>query len=492
MSHWQQIVIGRGTSAMTFLHAALHGTRRSQFVKDKTLVIGQTSGQLWEKVEKYDKNHKMGQPEHLLRPSGLKGDPKVQGSPSEFIKTGDYNKMLGKLWDKSLEDRGDMSPLWSLASNVIAIQSTGQSYRVSTDTGGEHTADQVIIANGAGRGQSLQDLRVPMSGDRSGAMVNGEYIEAVNYMTGVQPRNLNVLVYGGSATASWTVAHAFAMDAKSLVWGARRGMEQIKTEGNPVGRNSTTIKIATEKNMIFTCTIEKIEVLDDKTAFAGRMRVHFEKPLVQDGPKEIDFDQIVYSVGADPVEGLGPGGILSQELRDRMTPVWDNNYRFALPQNPKAITALKDSEGDLWVVGAAVFRGLGLDGLKKAMLDGKNNNLYAKVGDILCSGGRPPEGIAIIDATINALTGYRQTDVATFNWNKANRRDIFQILAKIYQVDIPFSVREKISDEIVAARSKTDFGISQLRLEHLMVELKKKYQLKIDLVKLPGVWDGKL
>jgi hypothetical protein len=165
--------------------------------------------------------------------------------------------------------------------------------------------------------------------------------------------------------------------------------------------------------------------------------------------------------------------------------VWDCNYRFSQPSEHKTVTALKDKAGDLWVVGAAVFRGLGVKTVRDE-LNKDNANFYAKVGEVLCGGGRPPEGIAIIDATINALTGYRQTDVVTFNWNKANQRDIFQLLAKLYDVTIPYSVREAIVVDVVAERKKSDFGLNNEAVLALFKQLKTKYRLNIDLHKLPG------
>jgi len=491
MASWDQIVVGAGTSALTFMHAAFHGSQKAKFVHNETLVIGKGGGQLWAKVARYSGDHRMGQPEHLLRPSGLPPDPKLQGGHKQFIKTSDYNEMLDQLHDKIITDRAEeRPPLFMLEANVTGIYPEGAWYRVTTDVGGEHSAKQVIVAGGAGKGQTLASLKVPMEGDDKDSVAgSGEYLDSVDYMAAAQPRGLKVLVYGGSASSSWAVAHAFAMGATHVLWGCRRGLAQITTEGNPVGRNSAVIEKAKTSGMIYTCEIEKITVLDGKKPFEGRLRVKFKGGATPELKDPIDFDQIVYSVGADPIEELGPGGILKGDLPDRMTPVWDNNYRFAQPSERKVITALRDGQGDLWVVGAAVFRGLGIQKIKDKLNEG-GTNFYAKVGEVLCAGGRPPEGIAIIDATVNALTGFRQTDVNNFNWNKANRRDIFQVLAKVYQVDIPLSVREKLVDDIIDARTKTDFGISQLQVEQLMGVLKKKYKLDIDLGKLPGVYQG--
>ncbi|QBE66706.1 hypothetical protein [Pseudoduganella lutea] len=489
MSDWDQIVIGRGTSAATFVHAALKGTRARQFAKTRTLVIGKTGSQLWDKVGDYNPSHRMGQPEHLLRPSGLPPDPGLQGGHDEFIQTKDYNQLLHKLWTKSLNDREakKLPTLWELQANVTGVYPVGPLYRVETDIGGNYTADQVIIASGAGRSQTLAALKIPFEGpyDESQMAATGEYIDSIEYMTKAQPKGLDVVVYGGSASSSWAVAHAFAMAAKGLLWGCRRGLDQIKTEGNPVGRNADVIARAEQAGLIEACEIDRIETLDKPHPFGGRLRVHFKADKRPQGVASVDCDQLVYSVGANPVDALGPGGILKGNLQDRMEPVWDHNYRFSQPDERKAITALRDKEGDLWVVGAAVFRGLGIEEIRKKLEENRVNG-YAKVGEVLCSGGRPPEGIAIIDATINALTGFRQTDVATFNWNKANQRDIFQLLAQRYAMDIPYSAREAIVIAVVNARKATPFGLKDADILSLFQGFKAQYDLKIDLAKLPG------
>lgn len=493
MSDWDQIVIGRGTSATTFVHAALHGTRSQQFAKKRTLVIGKTGTQLWNKVGKYDGSHRMGQPEHLLRPSGLQPDANFQGGHGEFISTKDYNALLDKLWNKTLTDRetAQLPPLWELQANVTGVYPVGTSYRVETDVGGNYMTDQVIIASGAGRSQTLAALKVGFEGPVTEelATASGEYLDSIDYMTNAQPKNLRVVIYGGSASSSWAVAHAFAMDAKTVLWGSRRGLDQIQTEGNPVGRNFATIEKAKKLGMIHACEIERIETLDKLDPFNGRLLVHFKAGKGPQGVSSVECDQLVYSVGANPVEELGPGGILKGDLPDRMMLVWDRNYRFSQPSENRAVTALKDSLGELWVVGAAVFRGLGIDRIRAQLAIG-GANCYAKVGDVLCGGARPPEGIAIIDATINALTGYRQTDLATFNWNKANRRDIFQMLAQLYSIRIPLSVREKIVDEVVARRTNSNFGLSEMQIAQMFTTFKQRYKLDIDLGKLPGyyVW----
>lgn len=483
MAEWDQIVIGRGTSALTFLHAALQGTQKAKFVHNRTLVIGKAGEQLWSKVGSFNKGHEMGQPEHLLRPSGLPPVPRMQGAHDEFLKTGDYNRMLVKLLNKTVRERRaqELPPMYGLAVQAIAIHADGGKYRVLTDDGDENSAKQVIIAGGTGPSQDLSSLKIVIDGDatRGEIAASGEYLDSVDYMTKAQKRGLRVLVYGGSASSSWAVAHAFAMEAEELMWGCRRGLDAIADEGNPVGRNTAIIEMAKANDLIEKCEITKITVLGGKTAFERRLRVHFKEGAAPRVGSPIDFDQIVYAVGADPIQALGPGGLLKGDLQTRMMPVWDNNYRFS--ERGRSVTALKDKSGDLWVVGAAVYRGLGVAEVSKRI--GGKENFYAEVGQILCEAGRPPEGIAIIDATINAVTGYRQNDKTNFNWNKANRRDIFQLLAQVYNVEIPLSVREKIVTDIINARSATKFGINREAVK----KLTEKRNLGIDLKILPGL-----
>ena len=421
MPDWDQIVIGRGTSALTFLNAAFHGTQ-TKFVHRRTLIIGKGAAQLWKKIEGNTPKHQMGQPEHLLRPSGLQPDPGLQGGHGQFIETKDYNKLLGQLETKINTERNKAgTPLVWSEENVTGIFANANDYRVVTDLGTAHTAKQVIVASGAGKGKTMAAIGVKVEGPAKDEVgTSGEYLDAVDYMIKMWPKGKKVLVYGSSASSSWAVAHAFANSASQVMWGCRSGINGITKDGNPVGRNSEIIKRAVEGKMIQQCEIDTITALGGLGAMQGRLRVQFKNNT----PEPIDFDQVVYAVGADPVEELGPGGILKGDLPGRMIPVWDHNYRFALSEDQKAITALKDSAGNLWVVGAAVFRGLGIKALEGELASGGANR-YAKIGEVLCGGGRPPEGIAIVDTSINAVTGFRQTDVNNFNWNKANRRDIF-------------------------------------------------------------------
>ena len=341
----------------------------------------------------------------------------------------------------------------------------------------------VIVASGPGASAvSLENLPEKLDVDQniSIAKESGEYVDAVAYMTKVQDPGRIVLVYGGSATASWAVAHAKSSQARAIIWANRKGQSQIEDEGNPIGRNQEIIDYAVQNKLLVQGEIKKIRIDTTKKAFDGRLSVTLKISGVE---KTLEVDQLVYATGADPLGAFGPGNILSTTIKSRLEPIWDNNGRFNQTPldrvretpNPDAVSvnsgkvaiALKDKEGQLWVVGAAVFRGLGLTHITNLIGSTATNSRYANAGNIIAAGGRPPEGIAIVDMTINALTGFRQSsNPFTFNWNKANRRDIFMMLSDIYAknkegVRIPYSVREKISEAIVAKRAKTSVGLSQ-------------------------------
>jgi hypothetical protein len=351
----------------------------------------------------------------------------------------------------------------------------------------------VIIACGPGlKSSSLETARpkVKINGNLKAAAEAGEYLDAVDYICSPQGEDRIVLIYGGSATASWAAAHAYASRALAIGWAARKGPSQIKTEGNPIGRNEEIIAKAESRGWIIEDEITEVTFHADRPAFRGRLEVKFKKGF-KNGDSLV-VDQLVYALGADPMAEFGPGLILSVEIRRRIEPVWDNCYRFVKQtdsgtQNKVAI-ALKDRQGDLWVVGASVFRGLGVDAVK-AIIETGDKSKYALAGSILPAGGRPPEGIAILDATIRAVTGYRQTDDATFNWNTATRRDIFTLLARTYAMEIPYTTRENMADEIVEERASTQTGFTIEYLFAFLDMLKRDHYLNIDLKKLPGLKD---
>lgn len=494
MKKFDQIIVGAGASAFTFLHSALHGTQ-TKFVHNKTLVIGKGTTQLWARIEKQTPDHEMGQPAALLRPSGLPSRPE---ETKDFLKTYQFNRMLGDLKEKISQDRKQnpkLDPLEYDDAYVQEITRAAQGYIVTTSSGEKYFAEQVILACGPGKGTPLEQLPkdpVSVDGPIDSAKKSGEYIDSVDYMTTEQPRGKRVLIYGGAPTSSWAVVQALAMEAKQVVWACRRGLKGIEEDANPIGRNTKTIERAKELNMIAAAEIQKITMTGDKE-FEGRLQVMF-KSLGDEKNVQITFDQVVYAVGPNPRDPLGPGGILTDDIRKSIEPVWDRNYRFTSwsdgrpAPNPKVITALRDSRGDLWVVGAAVARGLGLNAIQRHF--SKEKNRYADIGEILALGGRPPEGIAILDGAINAVTGF-QINPATFNWNKANRRDIFQILSRTYVtksgVGIPYTVREKMVDDVVKARAASEKGLSNGEVTELMFDLKKKYGLNIDPTDLPGV-----
>ena len=61
LNHFDQIVIGMGTSALHFLKSAFSGSKKATFAPGRTLVVGEE--ELWTRMPG---DHKMGQPGRLL------------------------------------------------------------------------------------------------------------------------------------------------------------------------------------------------------------------------------------------------------------------------------------------------------------------------------------------------------------------------------------------------------------------------------------------
>lgn len=83
-------------------------------------------------------------------------------------------------------------------------------------------------------------------------------------------------------------------------------------------------------------------------------------------------------------------------------------------QNEKCLVAFHTPDELLWVVGAGVFGGVGSNYGKSLA------SQYSDIGKVLPHAARPPEGIAIPTAAINAVTGYTDLNPQTFDWNRSS------------------------------------------------------------------------
>ncbi len=498
---FDQIVVGNGSSALNFLHSALTGEDR-RFRRDKILVIGKSD--LWSRTTA---NHAMGQPPELLqrqlgmdrtvtvsektRPVGLKRD--------EYATAGSYTNHLNELRGKIIEALPDK--IWGVNKNVSAggIVRYGSGFKVTDDSGDCYETSQVIVASGIGPPATLPPLDFGMkalSTVKSQPRGYDEIVDAVTYYNSSPPRGLDVLVYGGSATSSWAANHAWKSGARTLLWMCRRGIDAISTEGNPVGRNSEVIQMAVRNKLIEGGEINgvainlgatdgeprlmvdlKIFAFDpnkmNRSVDARTGKVTLTKKRVEASDRRViyQFHQIVYAVGSDPMGIGGPGQLLSSDLRNNLVPVYARGYQF-MTREDEILLAFTTTDEKLWVVGAAVFGGLGVPDLK--MLQSK----YARVGEFLPTAGTPPEGIAILSTTIDALTGRMETDPSRLDWNRARPDELANFFKSFFNLDDFHS--KLITKDLINKRADSKFVLSPAVIRRSIEDFNKVYGTSMD------------
>jgi hypothetical protein len=496
---WKQIVIGNGSSALNFLQSALQGTAE-KFKSDEILVIGKTD--LWSRTTG---THAMGQPPALLqrqisdqRPASVEEKPRPTGlQPQQYLTSGSYTQHLGQVRSKLIEALP--GKIWGVDDDVRAggVERVGNGFRITVNSGDTFEASQVIVANGIGPAATLPVLDKgisALSGVYAKPRGYAEIVDAVTYYNSNPPQGLDVLVYGGSATSSWAAYHAWkAGNARKMLWMCRRGIDAISTEGNPVGRNSEVIQMAVQQRLIEAGEIKDIWINLGAAPDEGRLMVEVElidvdpnamKREVKGGQVTLTkvtrphlnrtltlpFHQVVYAVGSNPLGEGGPGNILSLGLRNELVAVYAKDFQF-MTGDTDILLAFATPDENLWVVGAGVFGGVGVPNLKR--LQAK----YSKVGSYLPTAGTPPEGIAILSTTIDALTGHMIEDPAKFDWNRARPDEIVNLFKKIFGIDDRFC--RMIAKVLVDKRSDSKFSLAKEEIEKVVDDVNAVYLEKM-------------
>jgi len=481
MAHWDQIVIGAGSSALNFLFAAGRGENK-KFISKKTLVIGEDD--LWRGAHggasgnvSGQRGFEMGQPEDLLYP--LHQSAKPTGNVS-YLVTSRYTQTLADLKSKLLSDSSKSgAKLEFLRDRVkpMSVRRLSGGFVLSTVKFSEtQTAPQVIIASGAGPNQTLDTMRIPVGHkERLGNKTGRPYPEMISGEEYVKwhPNNpgMRIMVYGPAPSAAWAAAHAMFSRPSMLLWMARSGF----VEANPAGRNSAIIMHASESDAMWIGTVSAIEVLDVPTG--PRLRVTMERsqgapnlriPLRTEGDspfeslgqirvltdqRDVEVDQFVYATGADARGDFGPGNILEDSLRRELVPYYDKAGRF---NSDTALVAFTTPREDLWVVGASVFRALG--GIEGGLSVKQLQERYQTIPEMFCDAGTPPEGLAVVKALIKSVTGFNEPGDTRFNWNTADKVELVAYLNSRYPGVFTPVERGSIADVVIARRSGRDVG----------------------------------
>jgi hypothetical protein len=360
-----------------------------------------------------------------------------------------------------------------------------------------------------------------------------EVIDANSYLWEPQPDGLKVCVEGGSATAAWCVQRAIERKARGVLWISRSGF----LAANPAGRNSETIKLATSRGWMHVGKVDSITVAEDIVAEGSRrllggyasvyssrlelrlagtqaewskalsgvirtdhMGVEGQKAAIHNlasrGPTEaneaktlklvedpatVRVDQYVYASGQDPKVDQGAGRFVHLDLVKHLVPRFDPK-RFGHEQTVVAFSTPKEWPCSLWLVGAAVFQSLGNKNI--ATLNQELEKSYFEMADVLCKENSPPEGVPLVNASLNALMDITQnTDKDKFNWKIANLADLEAYLNRYYGLRAndprgiilsPLAVQQAARD-IASAQRGTTGGFNQMQWDLVVKATVAKY-----------------
>jgi hypothetical protein len=518
MVDFNQIIIGAGTSAYTFLYYAYIGgsSRRSGKFDPKklgkeggVLIIGDSD--LWADVNAADPDHKIGQPPHLLR---LPHQNNV-GLSKQFMPTKEYVQRQKQLQAAAKSDLNVTT--WKTKARKVL--KAGDRYIVLTTDNRMATANQVIVAATGPQQRPKTLAGLPDDNDK----MYRRCIDAVSYMNSEQPKVKTVCIHGASATSSWAVKRAIKSGVENIIWVARSGF----SEANPAGRNNDVIKEGLQKGWMTIGDFEKIEVAGLFPASANTaehdptVNLHFAKygtdriaktkgdlikkakggasiyqiykknemeflsgeddnyvkVLEEDGKTYkrlqitsdgvVAVNQYVYALGAQSLAaaiGDDSVGILSSGIAHNLAPVFDVDHRFG-DKGEDTVVAFTDG-ANLWVVGAAVFRTGPQD----------VGSRYANVTQMMPKGGQPPEGIAGVVASIKVLIGVHDLrenvdpTLADFqelekwaDWIYQDMKKQIPSQTELGYPSLPPAVRRFIADQIVALRKHTTFGTEHLK-----------------------------
>ncbi|SEA53836.1 hypothetical protein [Rubrimonas cliftonensis] len=497
---FDQIVIGNGSSAVHFIHSAMLGSE-AKFKSDKTLVIGKSD--LWSQTPS---GHALGQTPAILErrigpvaPSTATETPSPTGLPTAQYETaGSFTRYLDRMRQQINEVM--YGKLYVTNDTVIAngVARAGNGFEVKTSSGNVYEAKSVIVASGLGPANSLPPIELAKAELGKAYAEPRDYpeiVDAVTYYQTKPPKGHDVLVYGGSATSAWASSHAWKIgEASRMMWMCRRGIDQISTEGNPVGRNSEVIQMAVKQGLIEAGEIKNIAIdlgagpgeprlmIELKVyAFAGHERDARTGDLVSkrdatgDVTRAFRAHQLVYAVGSDPLGSGGPGSILSVSIRDELGAAYAKDSQFQTDPNA-VLLAYTTPDEKLWVVGASVFGALGMPDLRKV------RDKYAKVGDFLTQSGTPPEGIAILATTLDALTGRFQTNPATFEWSRARPEEIVKLLKDACGLDD--GTAQALAQSLVTVRADAKFALTPAMIRKTVADFNDVYRTRVDVTPL--------
>jgi hypothetical protein len=468
------ILVGGGTSALAYAATC---------EKDMT-VLGYGGGKdVWRGVEAH---HRMGQPAPMLRGNLIPGDKEkatATGNPGGRPKVGNLvgfmtaEEFLGGL--KSV--LGNTSRVYLSEDWVMKIGMRISPYVTLKRGDLELAADRVVLATGPGQSNPLTTIRedgatgTVVEPSPDGRIIGGEFLAGPSKceLAGSKTPGWVVVIYGGSATAAWAAEAAMLRGYHVLSWGTRiaRDRQSNEVEKDP-SKNAPEARFAEafpagDRNFAVQHRLaEKRRVYDTtRVEFnpnTGLLTIWVRYP---DGKTGLFVaDQLVYALGSSnkPVFGR----LFDESLAKTFVPLYDDNGTIN-DKHPLLGFGTPDKK--------IVILGAGVHNSDQALVNQKidQTRAYKTIANTLPKAAAPPEGIAIIMASIEAFNNYMPAKGAggagggthferikwDINLNTANRTQLAAWLAST--VDMEESPANLAVALIVTLRAKTTFGLSR-------------------------------
>ncbi|MFM0069384.1 FAD/NAD(P)-binding protein [Paraburkholderia aspalathi] len=467
------IVVGGGTAALTYLSTIDLDEKLTHVA-----VVGDQG--YWSKV-----GHRLAQPHHILalpheQSAGFVDPSKHDAldnilphdTRSAYVHSNDYQDRLAKLGEHTVDLLRSQGRKVFVAGGVSieSITKHGESgYKIATGEPGQSVVGhKVVVATGPAPGRTLATRQLPKSSATKRGENPGEkppqilsYDDILTSSTAKRIKGKDVMVYGGGPTAAWAM-EVGKLNAKSSAWVARKGFGVAEEAGPRVGAI-----IEGSRDSQIKGEIESIEYLDANEAGEEqklRVNVSHTKP---DGMKEVkplDVDYLVNSTGQDAYGAGGLHDILSAEIKRDLRPIPDHNQVSGVPDT---MLGFGTDSGDLQIIGAAAASYQDVDrGLNPGRLASETLPRSGKIG--ITIGGVVASVAALTDympITQDPTTG--EMKVTGLNLHVMNATQLAVYLTGAY----PDAPAEKINStvkEYLAARSKTEFGLSDTQLKDFM------------------------
>ena len=447
-----RVIIGAGTAAQIY---------RSLIDTDPdwmTMVIGDDG--LWAGVRRgVASGHKMGQPPHLLQMPGqpVPGFRNADGTTPDglqgFLDADNFQATV----DALAQQNQTRDQAMNTGAKCTGIRREDRMFLVQT-TWRTIRADQVIIAAGIGPQRAPPRITNPLGA--SMGLGFKQVTEGIEFLCGRNPTGADVFIYGGGATAAWVADHAF-QHARHVTWAARLGGGGFDTSVLPGNRNAM---ILAQPGLRIRATVDQLTYL-----LPGALNGLVTRPMVgvevttDAGVKETRLcDQFIYSLGGDSAAPGNIASLLGPVLSATLAPLRDHD-RVLSDGNGVLCWATPDRR--LMVVGAAAFN-----------LATQNFGKQEAPMDSLPKNAQVPDGIAVITATISALTNHipAQQEPGTgrvlqnlVNLNIGDKNQVAIWVALTYP-DLPASAANRAVELILWHRSQRDYGLTDRMVAKLV------------------------